>query len=689
MRVRLFVASTFIIIVLSTAFVSGQPQSVAARSSLPASGTNVVVDSAPFLAPSGASTVFLPFVAVTRDAVDFTIAGLEVTQSVQDTSNTVPLVAGRQTVVRVYAQSNQSYPGSVYVDLAGTRGGAPLPGSPLRLGPLQVSTAPSRGIYSSSFNFLLPSSWDSGNVAFTARVDSTNLVSETNENNNTASAALAFNAMPTLNLKIVPINYTHTPTGAFYPGPTTDTISDWIMRSYPLSAVNVSLRAPLAFSGDLTVDSGWINLLYALTDAKTADGAPASQDYVGLIPFSYPNGWGTPANGGIGWIGEREAVILNYPVPPYSADATGELGAHEVGHNFGLYHAPCGNPANPDPNYPYPGASIGQYGLDVTHSRVWSPVSPDFAVDVMSYCSPVWWSDYNYKKLYNDQIVHGLAPVRQPAAQPSLMIRARFDDRDAPELSPVYSLMAVPTAAPANSEYAIQLIDQSGAVVASYPAVIREAQEQNLRARSISAIVPRPTQPVASVRLVRAGAAVVERSLVTTRQPVAAPTVEQATGALTIRWGAQSAALVRYVPDDGSAPITIGVDVLGGALRVDPQTLPGGTGHFEVVLADGATLETPRAPSTSMMLPASTPVAWITGPTSIKAGAPLILFGHGANLEEGALSDLRWSVDGNDVATGTRLQVERLAAGSHTVTLTVRDAKGTTAQATYSVTVVP
>ena len=32
---------------------------------------------------------------------------------------------------------------------------------------------------------------------------------------------------------------------------------------------------------------------------------------------------------------------------------------HEVGHNLSLRHAPCGDPSNPDPNYPYANATMG------------------------------------------------------------------------------------------------------------------------------------------------------------------------------------------------------------------------------------------------------------------------------------------------------------------------------------------
>src|SRR5690606_15666517 len=36
---------------------------------------------------------------------------------------------------------------------------------------------------------------------------------------------------------------------------------------------------------------------------------------------------------------------------------------HELGHNQGRPHSPCGNPDGPDMNYPHPGSSIGAWGF--------------------------------------------------------------------------------------------------------------------------------------------------------------------------------------------------------------------------------------------------------------------------------------------------------------------------------------
>ena len=77
-----------------------------------------------------------------------------------------------------------------------------------------------------------------------------------------------------------------------------------------------------------------------------------------------------------------------------------DFSAHEIGHNLGMSHAPCGNPADPDPNFPYADGTVGQYGFDVNGQTVADKTQPD----IMSYCDPEWVSDYTYKMWYADQM---------------------------------------------------------------------------------------------------------------------------------------------------------------------------------------------------------------------------------------------------------------------------------------------
>jgi hypothetical protein len=535
------------------------------------------------LAGTATYHVHLPVIVKSYRSVDLAITGLEITQATQDPANSVPLVANRPAVLRVYAATSGIVPvDDIYLTVSATRNGASLPGSPLTFGPWAVFNASTRGSFENNFTVKLPAAWLSGHIDLIVALDSTNVVSEANESNNVASMVAQFNAVPPLNLTIVPINYTHIPTGKVFPAPTRDQVSVAVLQMYPLSSVNVSIRTPVNFTGDLSVDGEWNRLLNLVTDTKRADGASDSQEYFGLLPTRNPAGDRYPRYwDGKGWLGLRVAIGVGY------ADTV----AHEIGHNFGLPHAPCGNPGYLDPNYPYPNASIGQYGFDVAHYRIWSPVSPDNAKDVMSYCAPKWFSDYNYKKLYNDQRAHG-AMAAAAAPIESLLIRATLDENDQIEFKPIYALPGVLTDKSISSDYTVEMIDALGKVVAAYPVRVYEADEGDFVARAISAIVPLPTQSIARVRLVRSNQPVAERSITTRSNVSSQPNVEQAAGTLTIRWNTpDTPALIRYTIDGGQSWTTLGIDAMGGMLSIDPKSLPKGSGYFEVIPAD--TLATP------------------------------------------------------------------------------------------------
>jgi hypothetical protein len=139
-------------------------------------------------------------------AFDLKIRSLEVTQAVQDSTNSIPLVAGRPTLVRVHASTASAVPvDNVHLSLSATRNGMSLPRSPITVGPWAVFPNSTPAQFAHSFNVRLPAEWLSGQVRLEATIDSTNVVTEANEANNNAYVTITFNDVPVLNLKIVPV----------------------------------------------------------------------------------------------------------------------------------------------------------------------------------------------------------------------------------------------------------------------------------------------------------------------------------------------------------------------------------------------------------------------------------------------------------------------------------------------------
>ncbi|MHB0858760.1 MAG: hypothetical protein ACYC5M_14480 [Anaerolineae bacterium] len=552
------------------------------------------------------SAIYLP-ILVRPPSRDLCIDALEVTQSVQDTSNSVPLVAGKSTCVRIYARVSGGTVSGVAVTLHGSRGGVPLPGSPLTVVPAGISSSPSRRVYGSSVNLTLPDSWlAAGAISVTATVDAQHAVYETDEANNTRSATLTLNSVPPLSLKIVPVNYTHTPTGAYYPAPSLDTISAWVRRTYPLSAVNVTVRSAVSFSGNLDTGASWSALLDLIGDRQVGDGAPSGQVYYGFVSTrNAASDWlGFDGIVGISYIGWRAAVGLDLPVDWWGTHAAGQVAAHEIGHAFGRRHAPCGNVSNVDGAYPYAGGSIGQYGLDTTSSTVWNPdpyqstSNPYGALDMMSYCDPPWLSDYTYRALYADQLSRGALSLA--ALSEALRIRVVAQD-GAVTIQPVYALLGTPTQAD-GAEHTLELLDAAGQVMATHPVLAYEIETPHPLgecgdsplmapaepAWAVHAVVPRPAEPVARLRLLHGTEVLAERALDAPEgAALSAGLVVAEDAEPVLRWGApETPALVRVSADGGATWEALAVDLLGGALPLDEVSLPSGSLRFEVSLAD-------------------------------------------------------------------------------------------------------
>ncbi|MCA9942408.1 MAG: hypothetical protein KC449_02960 [Anaerolineales bacterium] len=640
-------------------------------------------------APAGTMDEFAYVPAVFRPN-DLLITNLEISQSIQDANNTVPLVANRPAVVRVYTatSSGNDVPGTS-ITLIATRGGSTL--TTAVSGTKIASSSSSRANLGSTFNVVLPADWLSGTVQIVAKV--------TGQNGGGFSKTVTFNTVPTLNVTIVPINYTNTgPGGGFYPAPSSEQISDWMMRAYPLSNMNVSFHAPYAFTGNLRDGYYWENddntgLLDRMSQLKAGDGAPESTVYYAYVYFgtSCSDTWFNCAGGiaGIGWIGFRESVGIHNLPSGFGPEASGKLAGHEIGHNFGRYHAPCG--VSPTPNWStdpkHAGASIGEYGLDGIGGTL-TLLDPSGYVDMMSYCDPVWVSDYTYKALYTDQVNNG-AFILAPQAE-SLVIQGSVADDGAVSLSPVYMLPQT-AVSPQNGLYTVQLLDNTGTVIATHPVDLMVAEEEGISARAIRGVVPVPDEPVAEIRIVEAasGTAVASRTFSTASMSVSTA-LDQRSEAATVSWGlANVPAIVRYTANNGQSWTTVGLNVLGGSLDVDLSSLPGGgNGRFQIILADQGT---PTRFDIDLAAPLTDkqPTAWISGPEAIAAGSPAALYAFGSDAEDGALTDFVWSVDGGAETAASALFLHNLAPGEHTITLRATTSSGQTAVASTIVTVTP
>ena len=117
--------------------------------------------------------------------------------------------------------------------------------------------------------------------------------------------------------------------------------------------------------------------------------------------------------------------------------------AHELGHNLGLRHAPCGGAGNPDPSFPHPDGSAGAWGYDFARGELVRPETPD----LMSYCGPPdGISDYHFANALRYRLFEARAAAETvaSASAKSLLLWGGADATGAPFLNPAFIVEAPP-----------------------------------------------------------------------------------------------------------------------------------------------------------------------------------------------------------------------------------------------------
>ncbi len=165
------------------------------------------------------------------------------------------------------------------------------------------------------------------------------------------------------------------------------------------TSISVDIDYPVGSVQDLLGVVGQIRAQYAsaVPDAffyiVWDDCAPAPGGVLGIAPVGNedptPEGAAFRYSSGL-WNPRSNGAFIQESV---------NTAVHEVGHNQGAPHAPCGVGSS-DPNYPHAGASIGIRGLDPLDGTTYLPSQH---TDFMSYCRPYWVSDYRWRKSFSHQ----------------------------------------------------------------------------------------------------------------------------------------------------------------------------------------------------------------------------------------------------------------------------------------------
>lgn len=171
---------------------------------------------------------------------------------------------------------------------------------------------------------------------------------------------------------------------------------------YPVREVRIRVHEPVAWSRGL-LPSGSADfgaMISSLRFLRTRDEVPSTHYYYGMVaPTEYFDEY---CQGGC-TLGQ--GYLSAFPDDPrgrvaaglgFDDDRAAETFVHEIGHNHGRAHAPCGDAAGPDLSFPQRNGTIGGWGFDERRRGMVRPNAYDF----MGYCQPRWISEYNYTALW-------------------------------------------------------------------------------------------------------------------------------------------------------------------------------------------------------------------------------------------------------------------------------------------------
>ena len=353
-----------------------------------------------------------PLVVADPDSLELRIPAAYVTQGVQDLDNNVPLISGRQAMLRVFvtAQTPTSFKvGGRATFLMGAR---EIHSVELEAIDERILTSVDESRMGLSLYARIPGPVLRPGLSLVVELNADEAVPTTSTSHRRFPLAgqLDLNVVDIspLHLTIVPILYhseANRQTNPVVSGfardlATADSrgILPYTQAILPVGDLNVRLREPYYTSADAdTATEGIFTLLSEISMLRHLDDPSGNEYYHGV--FAPPTRRDPDLNWG-GGVARRSgySAVSNYVSPDL---VFWILFTHELGHNLSLGHAPCGTGGG-DPDFPYRDGSIGVWGhtfLDAANPKLGRLFHPANSRDIMGYCNTPWttWiSDYSF-----------------------------------------------------------------------------------------------------------------------------------------------------------------------------------------------------------------------------------------------------------------------------------------------------
>ncbi len=615
-------------------------------------------------------------------------------------NNSIPLVAGRHTLVRVYPACAETCPtadvtlqlrllknGLEQARLTQTIAAAALP---------QVSAMPMPDLrlnlnHSLNFEFSPPPDWLTGQVTF---------VIETISPDQPQSASILstltqeFAIRKPLRVAYLPITYQGLrPTELV-------NIDQWLLRMYPVPAVEYyHLPVPdMTWEGDLNKGEVLRRLYYTYwlyTQNQPAEAWP--DQLFGWLPQEIYNGGASDPYWCPNCTGSHSSRIAFGGLRPEADIGGPRILAHEIAHNLGALHAwsptqsedaHCfkaeGADISVDPDWPYPQTPhIQEFGLDLYSQP--PVIYPPEAYDMMAYCAYPWISPHTYRKLFNSAFLQPGAPLPlanfnpPPETNPSgtlLVSGLVYADGTAsqPEITHLDSGSFAPPAQfdpPPGDDYCLeaQAADGSSLAHRCFAAGFVDLETGQATDDSSPYFLTLPNidpQQVAQISLTRRQA-----PLVTLLPSLHAPTVslifpnggESLSGQQTITWQAadEDGDPLRfdllYSPDGGQNWLPLATHLAQDYYTFSTSQIPAGPAGLIRVLASDGFYTTPAESNRPFTVePLAPNTLSLLGPAQVKAGQTFEVILKANQLAEPGLFGLQFKLNFNPA----QAQVEQL-----------------------------
>jgi len=338
----------------------------------------------------------------------------------------VPVIAGRPGLLRVFYETDAAYEGvpitaRLYVDE-----------EPVVEQAVTLEAASEPGDLGSTINFDLEDADVTPGGRYRVELLQAGPSGSTKNPGATfptdGDASLDAEVGPTLNVVVVPIRYEADGSGRMPDTSQTQLAlyEEMFYALYPTAKLNITVHAPMVWNQAVAArGDSWSDLLSAVADLRQSENASFDTYYYGVFKprSSVSNFCSDGCYYGLGYVAGDDSDYGKASIGlGYSGRRFVETAMHEVGHNHGRPHTPCGGPSNPDPDYPHPNARIGTWGYNIFTGELHSPTGE--RRDWMSYCDPTWMSDYSFREVFDRlSLVNQAADFQVPPSLQNLSWR--------------------------------------------------------------------------------------------------------------------------------------------------------------------------------------------------------------------------------------------------------------------------